>query len=485
MQRTRYSVSLMLLITLVCGLPSVGEAQASRESSSSENLATDATRTLKTAATYFRSQVASHGGYVYTYSLDLQRRWGEGEADAQTIFVQPPGTPTVGNAYLTAYVATKDAFYSAAAQETAEALVHGQLVSGGWSQTIHFGPAKRLGNYRTGKPKGEWNTSSLDDAQTQSALQFLMRIDQALQFKHAAIHDATQVGLQALLNAQFPNGAFPQVWRAPVTAQAITPAKFPEHDWKTEKREKNYWDYYTLNDGLAGSVAETFIVAHTIYREERFQKALIKLGDFLILAQMPAPQPAWCQQYNYNLEPMWARKFEPPAIAGSESLDVLRTLVRIAQQTGDKKYLEPIPPALEYLQKSLLSDGKLARFYELRTNRPLYMNTKYELTYDDSDLPKHYSWKGSAKLADIQKAYFAAKIAEPLVPVAAARVKQRTAKQWEPQVREVIAALDAQGRWVTRGDEKKDGEQDYLSSELFAENVEILSVYLSALQTPE
>ena len=35
---------------------------------------------LRTAVTYYRSNVASHGGYVYYYSLDLSQRWGEGVA---------------------------------------------------------------------------------------------------------------------------------------------------------------------------------------------------------------------------------------------------------------------------------------------------------------------------------------------------------------------------------------------------------------------
>ena len=110
---------------------------------------------------------------------DLKQRWGEGEASADTIFVQPPGTPTVGMAYLKAYEATGDKFYLDAARETAEALVYGQLQSGGWTQVIHFAPAKRMGKYRNGKG-GNWNVSSLDDGQTQAALQLLARVDRAL-----------------------------------------------------------------------------------------------------------------------------------------------------------------------------------------------------------------------------------------------------------------------------------------------------------------
>ena len=61
--------------------------------------------------------------------------------------------------------------------------------------------------------------------------------------------------------------------------------------------------------------------------------------------------------------------------------------MKIYRVTGDKKYLEPIPRALAYLKKSRLPDGRLARYYELKTNRPLYMTRdgdEYSLTYDDS-----------------------------------------------------------------------------------------------------
>jgi hypothetical protein len=64
-----------------------------------------------------------------------------------------------------------------AARETAEALVYGRLQSGGWTQVIHFArPARgRLGRYRKGRG-GSWNVSSLDDGQTQAALQCLIQV---------------------------------------------------------------------------------------------------------------------------------------------------------------------------------------------------------------------------------------------------------------------------------------------------------------------
>jgi len=437
----------------------------------------DAAKTLKKAATYYREKVASHGGYVYYYALDLKQRWGEGKADADTLFVQPPGTPTVGMAYLNAYAATGDKYYLDAATETAEALVYGQLQSGGWTQTIHFGPAKRVGKYRHGKGGG-WNVTSLDDDQTQAALAFLIRADNALKFKHAAIHEATEYGLKALLAAQYANGAFPQGWRGPSAKQPVKAATFPDYDWKTEGRVKEYYAAYTLNDNLAGTVTEVLIAAHDVYEEDKYKTALAKLGDFLILAQMPDPQPGWCQQYNFDAVPIWARKFEPPAVTGWESQDVMRTLIRIARHTGEKKYLAPIPKALAYFKKSLLPDGRVARYYELKTNKPLYMTAKYQLTYDDTAAPSHYGWKQPAHFDAIEKEYQDAKAGKPL-PAA----KPPTAKR----VAAILTGLDADGRWVSTaaagerlvGQPKFAHGFQYISSGVFSTNVDTLSAFLA------
>src|SRR5690606_15434487 len=101
-------------------------------------------------------------------------------------------------------------------------------------------------------------------------------------------------------------------------------------------------------------------------------------GDFIRLAQLPKPQPAWAQQYDADMHPAWARKFEPPAVSGAESQGVLRILMALYRRTGERRFLEPIPRALRYLKASRRDDGRLARFYELGTNRPLYLTTKYE-----------------------------------------------------------------------------------------------------------
>lgn len=435
---------------------------------------------MRKAAEFYHGKVANHGGYVYHYSLDLKIRWGEGLATADQIWVQPPATPTVGLAFLRAYQATGDQFYLTAATDAAEALVYGQLKSGGWTNSVDFNPRGEVALYRNGKGGGK-NNSSLDDGQSQSAIRFLINVDQALEFKHAKIHESAVYALDALLAAQFPNGGFPQVWTGPVKPQPIKQASYPNHDWKTEGRIKNYWEMYTLNDDVCGYVAATLIDAHKIYADKKCEAALRRLGDFLVLAQMPEPQPGWAQQYNYDMQPIWARKFEPAAVSADESQEVIATLCAIFEQTGDAKYLKPIPAAIEYLQRSLLPDGRLARYYELKTNKPLYMERAgqdYALTYDDSKLPSHYGWKSESRLTELKRRNERLSVKQPAsmsTPVS------------QTDVQRAIDGLDEQGRWVSTyqgellvGQPKFETGAKYISSEVFSRNLVLISEYLRA-----
>ena len=53
-------------------------------------------------------------------------------------------------------------------------------------------------------------------------------------FKNTAIHQSAVTALDALLAAQFPNGAFPLGWKAAVSKQPIVKASYPDYDWRSE-----------------------------------------------------------------------------------------------------------------------------------------------------------------------------------------------------------------------------------------------------------
>ncbi|MEO1526827.1 MAG: pectate lyase [Planctomycetota bacterium] len=481
----RVAFALALLVQVIY-------AVSAQEPSKAEVLAS-----MKRAASYYANEVASHGGYVYFYSLDLKQRWGEGVATRDQIWVQPPGTPTVGLALLEAYEATEDKLFLDAGVAAARALIHGQLKSGGWTNCVDFNAkGTRVADYRNGKGRGK-NNSSLDDGQTQSAIRLLIHADRLTKFQDREIHDAALLAIKSLLAAQFPNGGFPQVWTGPVQSQPIIDANYPGYDWRTEGRIKNYWDMYTLNDNVCGYVADTLIEAHWIYRSPMLLESIKKLGDFLVLAQMPKPQRGWAQQYNYDMQPIWARKFEPPGVSGDETQEVIETLIKIALVTRESKYMEPIPAALEWLRQSQLPGGQVARYYELKTNRPLFMKRngkQYSLTYSDADLPKHYGWKTASRVDELTQLYNdvrfedggldlreAERFLRPFIITDIRRLPTGDATRAD-EVSAVLSGLDEHGRWVSTyngerlvGQAKMPVGAKYLSSEIFSSNLRVLA----------
>ena len=448
------------------------------------SLRDEASAALRRGAAFFREQVAVEGTYLWQYSEDLQKREGEGKASATKGWIQPPGTPAVGSAFLAAYEATGNRYYLDAARETAGGLIRGQLMSGGWTYHVDFDPRerKKLAYREGGDPKAR-NVTTFDDDTTQSAIRFLMRLDRALRFEDDRIHQCTLNALESLLKAQYPNGAWPQGYQNfPQTdGYPVKKASYPPAWPKTWPGSQQYWLRYTLNDNTLATIVETLFEASRIYSTNSSKlahscrAAALKAGDFLILAQMPEPQPAWAQQYDFDMQPTWARKFEPPAITAGESQKVMETLLAIYRETNDRKYIEPLPKALAFLKNSRLPDGKLARFYELRSNKPLYFTKEYALTYDDSDVPTHYAFKVTDRTETLAR-----QLERATNSLASAKPQAKSAPAAE--VKRIIGSQDAQGRWIEQGRLRSygGGSERVIRSETFVRNMEALSRYLAA-----
>ncbi len=473
------------MVRAICGLLLFGLANLTLgEERTLHEQATDA---LRRASDFFAHEVADHGGYLWRYSEDLSKREGESRVARGTVWVQPPGTPSVGRAFLDAYEATDDKRYLSAAVDVGMCLVQGQLESGGWDYRIEFGKSRRRYAYRLLRSeRSARNRTTLDDNTTQAALRFLMRLDRLKPGKFKEIHEAVAYGLSALLKAQYPNGAWPQRYEQFPEADKfpVKKASYPE-SWPRVFPSADYRGYYTFNDNAIADMIDVMFIAAKTYKDDRYAKAAERAGDFILSAQLPDPQPAWAQQYNLDMHPAWARRFEPPAVTGGESQGVMLTLMHLYRETGKRKYLEPIPRAIQYLRRSRLSDGRLARFYELRTNKPLYFTKDYKLTYKDDDLPTHYGFKVSQKL-DAIEASMRRLINLPVNELNKREAKSpaRVSESLKGQVKSVIAALDNKGRWVKEDRLKYHGADDdtrrIIDCRTFIRNVGILSRYLAA-----
>jgi hypothetical protein len=471
----------LCIAPIVCFVAAAGSIRASADD---EALRRQAAAALGKAVEFFRVKVSIQGGYLWRYSSDLSKGEGEGRASLTTAWVQPPGTPTVGQALLAAYRRTGDKKILEAARETAHALVRGQLRSGGWDYRIVFDePGRQRYDYRVDPPRPKGlNTATLDDNTTQSAVRFLMQIDAELKFADTAIHEAALYALDQLGQVQYPNGAFPQRFSGPPDPKAhpAKPASLPE-SWPREFPQVDYKGYYTFNDNALADTIDVLFSAARTYEQPRYRAAAIKAADFILLAQLPEPQPAWAQQYDADMHPAWARKFEPPSITGGESQGVIATLLDVYRQTGHRKYLEPIPRAIAYLRRSLLPDGRLARFYELGTNRPLYFTKAYELTYRDDDLPTHYGFKVSSRLDSLDRQYQELQETplEMLAPRRPENQPERLTSSLRKQAEEIIAAMDQRGAWVENGRLSSYGPDDptrqVINTSTFCRNIGILA----------
>jgi hypothetical protein len=202
---------------------------------------------------------------------------------------------------------------------------------------------------------------------------------------------------------------------------------------------------------------------------------------------MPDPQPAWAQQYDRDMHPAWARVFEPPSVTGGESQSAMRILLTLYRETGDKRFLEPIPRALAYLRSSGLPEDPnaserkrrscppgtlcLARFYELKTNRGLFITKGaqirvqggpslrpdgYEVTYDDSDTIRHYGmWASGAGLDAIEAEYEKLRAADPASirrPDGLSGLSPWSEREGRPRdVAPILESMDERGAWVQDG----------------------------------
>lgn len=443
---------------------------------------------MRQASKFFRSQVSTEGGYLWRYSADLSRREGEGKATDSMVWVQPPGTPAIGMTFLKAFETTGDAYYLNLARDAAHALVKGQLRSGGWDYRIEFAPQRRRRYAYRVEPdsQGARNVSTLDDNTTQSALRLLMQVDQALAFQDKGIHEAVEYALSALLKVQYPNGAWPQRFSAPPDPGRfpVKQAGYPEA-WSWTFPKRNYQHDYTFNDNTIADTIQTILEAFEIYGKASYRASADKAGGFILLAQMPEPQPAWAQQYNRDMHPSWARKFEPPAVTGGESQGVMRTLLMLYRETGEEKYLEPLPRALAYLRRSRLPDGRLARFYELKTNKPLFLTRgDYKLTYSDADMPTHYAFKVANGVEGVAREYKRLRVMDPeKLKQPGETGKPRLTQALIARVKAIVTQLDEQGRWVEDGQLRYHGQDDpsrrVIDCRTFINNLGVLCDYLA------
>ena len=132
----------------------------------------------------------------------------------------------------------------------------------------------------------------------------------------------------------------------------------------------------------------------------------------------------WCAQHDrHDLSPQHARSYELPSLSGAESVGILRYLMEIEEPSPE--VIRAIKSAVEWLERVKLTGVRMidkedpslpggydrivvsdpsapplwARFYEIGTNRPIFVGrdgiVRYDLAEIEHERRVGYRWLGS------------------------------------------------------------------------------------------
>jgi PelA/Pel-15E family pectate lyase len=306
---------------------------------------------------------------------------------------------------------------SAEARAVADSVVQYQSPQGGWPKSTDL--AKPPSTADDIPPPGGGRANSLDNEATTLPMAFLALVAHAT--GEAKYRDSFLRGVDYLLAAQYAIGGWPQFW--------------PLRD--------GYYSRITYNDGAmiramtilrgvaSGQAPYDFV---DLPRRQKAAEAVARGIDCILRTQIKqeGKLTAWCAQHDERtLEPAWARAYEPPSLSGGESVGIVRFLMSIEEPTPE--IVAAIEGAVVWLRSVAMKgvrqerirrdDGRTerllvpdpdapplwARFYELRTNRPLYLDRDSVFRYDFSEISYErrsgYSYHGTWASSLLAKEY--------------------------------------------------------------------------------
>ncbi len=433
-------------------------------------------QTMLRATRYMVEVVSTNGGYLWTYLPDFSRQWGEMEAYKSMIWLQHPGTISMGHLFLDAYRATGDEYYYEAAEKAASAVIWGQGYEGGWNYMVDFAGDRSLKHWYGTIGKNGWRleefqhyygNSTFDDDVTSDAARFLLRV--YLEKLDPAYKSALDKAINFILESQYPLGGWPQRY----------PLRF---DFSKDGRP-DYSSYYTFNDDVTWENIHFLIQCYLTLGGERLLDPIHRGMNFYVISQHESG--GWAQQYDSEMNPAGARSYEPTALLPGATFENAMLLLDYYRYTGEQKYLNAVPSAISWLDRTRLPEEKTqngrythATFIEVETNRPIYVHRKgsnvthgyYYTDYEDNYPLSHYGGKTRIPVAELKEKYQQHSTFAPEELTADSPLKEgRYDQDIPPQkfynlnrasfdrvpdlamVKRIMEALDDQGRWLITG----------------------------------
>lgn len=377
----------------------------------------DITYAMMKATRFMVDSVSYHGGYLWNYSPDFSRCWGELEAKPSMIWIEA-GTPAMGETFLNAFQVTKDPYYLKAAKEVANAIIWGQHPSGGWPYMLDFAGETSLKDWYQKVNKGYihcaqehahyYGNCTFDDATTYDCGMFLLRL--YLITMNPLYKYSVDKCLDFVIESQYPIGGWPQ--RYPL-----------RYDYVKGDKE-DYTSFITFNDGVHTNNINFLLSCYILLGENRALEPIKRAMTCVIALQGGKPQAGWGMQHKLDLNytPGHARDFEPAGYAATATAEMCHNLMTFYQWTGDTKYLARIPEAFDFLESIKYTDEQIRQlgksikpgqilcptFVEIGTNKPLYLHRDslhYWVDYDFHNLITHYSSTRTINLQALKDEY--------------------------------------------------------------------------------
>lgn len=410
-----------LLARFICFLalllPSIALAQATTAPAPTRD---QVLATIKRATAFMKDKAGYQGGYVWTYTADLSRRWGEMEALPTMMWLQGSGSNAMGHVFLDLYHATRDEYYYQAAQQVADALIKVQHPSGGWNYIADLTGEESLKKWYDTIGRNGWRleefqhyygNATFDDSTTTDTARFIMRM--YFEKKDPKVKASLDKAIQFILDSQYPVGGWPQ--------------RFPRTDSFTKNGLPDYTGFITFNDDVSIGNIDFLILCYRIFGEKKYLDAAHRGMSAFIATQQPAPQAGWGLQHDpVDLKPMGARTYEPKSLVTTTTVSCINSLIRFYSLTGDPKFLARIPEAIDWLDTTRLpagtgGRGSHARFAEIGTNKPLFVHRtgsnvvsgRYFADYDPQNTIGHYSSFATVDTASLRARYEQARATPP------------------------------------------------------------------------
>lgn len=313
---------------------------------------------------------------------------------------------------------------SAEARAIADNIVSFQTPSGGWGKNQdRTGPVRQHGQLyviaedlpasAAGDIQAEDRqfafVGTIDNGATTTEMRFLARVQQAVPGVAGQPYRAAFLrGLTWLLQAQYPNGGWPQVYPL----------------------QGGYHDAITFNDDAVADVVSLLLdigarqgnFAWFAGKDAAAARAAASRAVDMILATQQViggKRTGWGQQHDpLTLAPVGARNFEPVSLSSNESAALIALLMRLPAKSAAVD--EAIAGGVEWLRSAALRDvawttdqageGRLliakpgagplwARFYDLRTLKPIFGDRDKWIHDDVNEISLErrngYSWFGT------------------------------------------------------------------------------------------